>query len=84
MWTGVQATEAIGAGQSQLYFTWGWPADWHVLWHVMSDTATSGAPSLDWQVAVERSNQTQCTYWITVKNLTSVALTFELRFAVLS
>jgi glycyl-tRNA synthetase alpha subunit len=50
----------------------------------MSATPALGAPSIDWDVAVERANQTQCTYWITVKNLTSQTLTFEGRFAVLS
>jgi hypothetical protein len=84
MWTGVQAIVSIGAGQKQLYFTWGWPAQLHVLWHVMPTTAAIGAPSLDWDVSVERANQTQCTYWITVTNLTSKALNFEMRFAVLS
>jgi hypothetical protein len=50
----------------------------------MSSTVATGAPSLDWDVAVERANATQCTYWITVKNLTSATLSFEGRFAVLS
>lgn len=84
MWTGVQANVSIGGGQTKRYFTWGWPAQLHVLWQVMPSTAALGAPSLDWDVSVERANQAHCTYWITVKNLTSKALTFELRFAVLS
>ena len=84
MWTGIQANATIGSHQTKLYFTWGWPADRHVLWHVMPTTAAIGAPSLDWDVSVERANQTQCTYWITVKNLTAKALSFELRFAVFS
>jgi hypothetical protein len=84
MWTGVQWTGTIDPGQTQLWFTWGWPADRHVIWHLMSDTAAPGSPNLDWEVAVERANQAQCTYWITVKNLTSLTLNFEGRFAVLS
>ena len=84
MWTGVQWTGTINPGQTQLWFTWGWPADRHVIWHIMSTTAAPGGPSIDWDVAVERANQTQCTYWITVKNLTSKKLTFEGRYAVLS
>jgi hypothetical protein len=50
----------------------------------MPTTAAPGSPSLDWDVAVERANSVQCTYWITVKNLTSQALNFEGRFALLS
>ena len=84
MWTGVQWTGTIGAGQTQLWFTWGWPAHRHVIWHIMSTTVALGSPSIDWDVSVERANQTQCTYWITVKNLTSQTLTFEGRYAVLS
>ena len=84
MWTGVQWTGTIGAGQTQLWFTWGWPAHRHVIWHIMSTTVALGSPSIDWDVAVERANKTQCTYWITVKNLTSQTLTFEGRYAVLS
>ena len=54
--------------------TWGWPAHQHMLWPVMSTTVALGSPSIDWDVAVERANQAQ---WITVKKLTSEALTFE-------
>ena len=84
MSTGIQWTGSIGPGQTQLWYTWGWPADRHVIWYLMSDTVAPGAPSIDWDVGVERSNQTQSTYWITVRNLTSQTLAFEGRFAVLS
>jgi len=43
-----------------------------------------GAPQLDWDVAIERANVTDCTYWITVKNLTGAPVTFEGRYAVMS
>jgi hypothetical protein len=49
----------------------------------MPITPKRGAPELDWDVAVERANASQCTYWITVKNLTSITVTFEGRYAVL-
>ena len=44
MWTGVQWTGTIGAGQTQLWFTWGWPAHRHVIWHIMSTTVALGSP----------------------------------------
>jgi hypothetical protein len=50
----------------------------------MSTSVHAGAPQLDWDVAVERADGSQCTYWITVTNLTSAPVTFEGRFAVLS
>ena len=47
-------------------------------------TPKPGAPEIGWDVAVERYNATDCTYWITVRNLTNSDVTFEGRFAVLS
>ena len=84
MWTGVQWTGTIGPHQTHKWFTWGWPAKRHVVWYLMPITPKIGAPELDWDVAIERANASQCTYWITVKNLTSITVTFEGRYAVLS
>jgi hypothetical protein len=84
MWTGVQWTGAIAPWATGRWFTWGWPAQWHVVWYLMPTSPQPGAPQLDWDVAVERANNSQCTYWITVKNLTASQVTFEGRFAVLS
>jgi hypothetical protein len=84
MWTGVQWIGTIGPGATRLWFTWGWPANEHVVWYLMPTTPQPGAAQLDWDVAVERANAADCTYWITVKNLTGQTVTFEGRFAVLS
>lgn len=84
MSTGVQWTGSIPAGSTQKWFTWGWQAASHVVWYLMPTSPQSGAPQLDWDVAVERANNSQCTYWITVTNLTSNPVTFEGRFAILS
>jgi hypothetical protein len=84
MWTGVQFTGTLAAGASNRWFTWGWPAPWHVVWYMMPTSPQVGAPQLDWDVGIMYPNATQCTYWITVKNLTANAVTFEGRYAVLS
>jgi len=84
MWTGVQFTGSLGPNATQKWFTWGWPPAQHVVWYMMPTTPRPGAAELDWDVAVERSNPTQCTYWLTVKNLTPVAVAFEGRYAGLS
>lgn len=84
MWTGVQFTGTLGPNATQRWFTWGWPPAQHVMWYMMPTTPRPGAAELDWDVAVERSNATQCTYWLTVKNLTPVNVAFEGRYAVLS
>jgi hypothetical protein len=83
MWTGVQWTGSLGPGATQRWFTFNWPTTWHVVWYMMPTSPQVGAPQIDWDVAVERANATQCTYWITVKNLTSNTVTFEGRFAVM-
>jgi hypothetical protein len=49
----------------------------------MSTSPHPGASQLDWDVTVAGANGPQCTYWITVKNLTGSSVNFEGRFAVL-
>lgn len=84
MQTGVQWTGSLNAGETRRWFTFGWNAAQHIVWYVMPTTPRPGAPQLDWDVAVERANPTQCTYWITVTNLTANPVTFEGRYAILS
>ena len=84
MTTGLQFTGSLAANQTQKWFTWGWNPAQHVVWYMMPVTPKPGAPELQWSVGVERANATQCTYWITVTNLTATAITFEGRYAILS
>jgi hypothetical protein len=84
MWTNVQFRGTLTAGQSHRWYTWGWPTAWHVIWYMMPTTPRVGAPQIEWDVEVERASPTQCTYWITVKNVSSAAADFEARYAVLS
>jgi hypothetical protein len=84
MWTGVQWTGTLGPGASQRWFTYGWPAVWHVVWYMMPTSPQPGAAQLDWDVTVERADANSCTYWIRVTNLTQNNVTFEGRYAVLS
>jgi hypothetical protein len=83
-WTGVQFTGSLAANASNRWFTFNWPATWHVIWTAMPVTVQPGAPQLSWTVQVERASAEFVTYWINVRNLTPSALTFEGRFAVLS
>jgi hypothetical protein len=84
MRTNVQFTGSLGGGASRRWFTFGWPAAWHVVWYMMPTSVRTGAPQIDWDVAVERADANNCTYWITVKNLTDQTVTFEGRYAVLN
>ena len=84
MTTGVQWTGTLGPNAATSFFTSGWDPALHVVWYMMPTTPQAGAPELSWTVGVERSNATQCTYWITVTNLTANTVTFEGRYAILS
>lgn len=84
MRTGVQFTGSLTANQTQRWFTFNWPATWHVVWYMVPTSPRNGAPQIDWDVAVERASASNCTYWITVKNLTNQSVTFEGRYAVMN
>jgi hypothetical protein len=84
MSVGVQFTGTLAPGTSNRWFTWGWPADWHVVWNVVPTSLHSGAPAVEWDVEVERANDTQITYWITVRNLSPDTTNIEARYAILN
>jgi hypothetical protein len=81
---GLQFVGVIPAGATQRWFTFNWPASWHVVWTIMPLTTCSGAPQLTWTTQVERASPISVTYWIVVTNLTSNAVRFEGRYDVLS
>jgi photosystem II stability/assembly factor-like uncharacterized protein len=80
---GVQWNGTVDPNQTTRWFTFNWPATWHVIWTVMP-TTVGNAPQLTWSVQVERASAEFATYWITVQNLTGVAVDFEGRFEILS
>ena len=45
---GTQFTGQLSAGQTRRWFTFGWPAEWHVVWHMMPITPAIGAPEVEW------------------------------------
>ena len=81
---GTQFTGSLGPGASGRWFTFNWPATWHMVWTVMPTTVQSGAPQVTWKVQVERATAEYCTYWINVTNLTAKPISFEGRYAILS
>jgi hypothetical protein len=63
----------------------GWAANLHVVWYIIPTTPQqAGAPQLEWEVAVERANDTQCNYWFSIKNLTAANVSFEARYAIMN
>ncbi|HET7486934.1 MAG TPA: hypothetical protein VFJ85_03335 [Acidimicrobiales bacterium] len=82
-WTGVQFTGTVAPGATACWFTFNWPAHWHVLWTVMPTTPAPGAPQIRWRTKVERASDGFATYWICITNLTTKQVGIEGRYAVL-
>jgi hypothetical protein len=81
---GVQWTGSLVANQTQKWFTFNWPAAWHVIWTVMPTSPKPGAPQVSWVTQVERASAEYATYWISVTNMTADPVTFEGRYCILS
>jgi hypothetical protein len=81
---GVQWTGSLVGNETRRWFTFNWPATWHVVWTVMPTTQRPGAPQVSWTVQVERASAEYVTYWITVRNLTPDPANFEGRYCILS
>jgi hypothetical protein len=82
-WVGVQFTGTVPANQTRRWFTFRWPAHWHVAWTVVPTTPKLGAPQISWSVSVERAEDAYITYWISITNLTGEEVGIEARYAVL-
>lgn len=82
-WVGVQFRGTLAGHRTGRWFTFNWPAHWHVVWTVVPTGPRPGAPQVGWKVRVERANDTYATYWIDVTNLVADSVDFEARFAVL-
>lgn len=82
-WIGVQFTGLIPAGATRRWFTYGWPAHWHVLWTVVPTRPRPGAPQISSSVQVERASDRAITYWISITNHTPDEVNIEARYAVL-
>jgi len=82
MWTGVQWTGTIAPNTTHRWFTWGWPACWHLAWTVVPTTPRPGAPQIRWRVEIERASPGNVTYWIVIDNLTDQDVDVEARFAI--
>lgn len=82
--TGVQFYGSLAAGATHTWFTYRWPASWHVLWTVVPITTCQGAPQIKWRTRVERADANHATYWISVSNTTNATTRFECRYDILS
>lgn len=81
---GTQFTGSLAPRETRRWFTFNWPATWHMIWTVMPTNPMPGAPQVTWKVKVERASSEFVTYWIEVTNLTGSTVNFEGRYAILS
>jgi hypothetical protein len=82
-WVGVQFTGIVPANATQRWFTYNWPAHWHVVWTVVPTSPRPGGPQISWSVQVERATDQYITYWISITNHTPEPVNIEARYAVL-
>jgi hypothetical protein len=80
---GIQFRGQVPANATRRWFTFRWPAIWHVDWTVMPTSPQRGGPQLSWDVDIERADGDYVTYWITVENLTDQPVDFEGRYCIL-
>ena len=79
---GVQFTASLAANQTAQWFTFNWPANFHVVWTCVP-TSPAAVSELRWRVRAERASFQYITYWIEATNLTGAPVTFEARYNVL-
>jgi hypothetical protein len=79
---GVQFTGRIPARATNRWFTFNWPACWHVYWTVIPTTVRVGNPQIRWRVQTERASSGRITYWISITNLTDFDVDIEARYTV--
>jgi hypothetical protein len=81
---GVQFTGSVAANSTRRWFTHSWPAAWRVLWLVApTQPVQDHSPQLEYTVQVEKQTSTLVKYFIKVKNISSQAVSFEARYAIM-
>jgi hypothetical protein len=82
---GTQFTGSVNAGQTRTWFTHSWNAARNVSWLVVPTApAVDGGAQLEWKVRSTRQTPNLVKWFIEVRNVTNVTVTFEARYAVLN
>jgi hypothetical protein len=79
---GTQFHGTVGAGQTRRWFTYSWPACWHVIWTVVPTSPVTPDAGTSWRVRVERASRERLTYWISITNSTGVAAEVDARYEI--
>jgi len=77
--TGTQFHGDIDPGQTQRWFTFNWPSEYSVDWNVRP---TSPKGQVDWSVDIERGQNGNLTYWLTIRNVGEKRTGFEARYSI--
>ncbi|MGY1960883.1 hypothetical protein [Nocardia gipuzkoensis] len=82
---GTQFTGTVNAGQTRTWFTHSWNPTSNVSWMVVPTTpVVDGGAQIDWKVRNTRQAANLVKWFIEVRNVTNVPVTFEARYAVLN
>ena len=82
---GVQFTGSLPAGQTGRWFTHSWNANWNVVWvMVPTGPAVDAGAQIEWKVQDTRQAPNLIKWFLEVKNVTNVPVTFEARYAILN
>jgi hypothetical protein len=82
---GVQFSGSVPAGQTRRWSTHSWNAAHNVVWMVVpTGPAVDGNQQLEWKVQNARQAAALVKWFIEVKNVTNVSVSFEARYAILN
>jgi hypothetical protein len=79
---GTQFHGTVAASQTKRWFTYNWPACWHVIWTVVPTSPVTPKPGISWRVRVERASRERITYWISITNDTGAAAEVDARYEI--
>jgi hypothetical protein len=82
---GVQFQGSVPAGQTRRWFTHSWNASQNVVWTIVPTApAVDGPAQLEWKVQSTRQAPNLLKWFLEVKNVTNVNVSFEARYAILN
>ncbi|MEO1069736.1 MAG: hypothetical protein AAFW95_11550 [Cyanobacteria bacterium J06638_6] len=85
MTTGVQFRGSVPSGQTRRWFTHSWNANSNVVWMIIPTApAVDGRAQLEWKVQCTRQTTNLVKWFLEIKNVTNVSVSFEARYAILS
>ncbi|MBA2286333.1 MAG: hypothetical protein H0W02_12695 [Ktedonobacteraceae bacterium] len=82
-YSGIQFQGSVPANSTATWFTYNWPALWHVTWSVVPTSVSTSGPQISWSVETEKTAGDSLTYWLNITNITSQPVDIEARYCIL-